>query len=148
MTNGASNSSGATIVEAALVFPVLLLLLFGVIQWGLIFAAQVTLRAAAASTAREYAVIGTMDCATLRDVTGIAIAPLLDASDTELELEEWVPTGQTREMRRVRLVHKYNVLLPFVVPGATGGAMRLRADAAMRCEQSCGAVGTINCPSP
>lgn len=52
-TTRPGGDAGAAAVEFALVVPILLLLVFGIIGWGLIFAAQISLNSAARDAARQ-----------------------------------------------------------------------------------------------
>lgn len=61
---------GASLVEFALVLPVLCLFLFGIIQFGIVFDRQQSIN----SAAREGARIGSLETATLRMITERAVS--------------------------------------------------------------------------
>lgn len=64
-TNG-RNERGAAAVEFALVVPILLLLLIGIMNFGFVFAQQISLNNAARQAAR-YAVVDGRDCGDIKD---------------------------------------------------------------------------------
>ena len=61
-----SDERGASMVEAAFVLPILILLIFGVVEFGRAFNAQVTLTHAAREGVREYALNNDLSAATAK----------------------------------------------------------------------------------
>jgi len=55
------NEKGQSLVEFALVLPVLMMILLGIIEFGWLFNAQITLTSAAREGARVYAIEGKVD---------------------------------------------------------------------------------------
>lgn len=68
-------NEGASLVEAALVMPLLILLVFGVVEFGRAYNAQISLRHAAREGIREYTITG--DTASSEQVAADS-APTLD----------------------------------------------------------------------
>lgn len=73
---------GAAAVEFALVFPVLIVMIFGIIEFGAVFNAQIMVTAAAREGVRELVVTG--DETAARDVAEAA-AIGLDLSDADFD---------------------------------------------------------------
>lgn len=76
------SASGAAAVELALVLPLLSLLLFGIIQFGLAFHRQQGMEAAAREGARIAAVGGSL--ADVQDRVTSALPDLVDSSDVDV----------------------------------------------------------------
>jgi hypothetical protein len=79
---------GQTLVEFALTLPILLLLLFGVIEFGRIFQAWVTLQNAARAAAR-YAVTGRYD----QTIFNTTLQYEQDKGDTTSIINDWTPAN-------------------------------------------------------
>src|SRR5258706_2940428 len=71
--------SGQSLVEFALTLPLVALLLFGIIQYGFIFSAMLTVRNASAVGAR-YAVVGTPSVSSIQAVAKGAVGPMLNTN--------------------------------------------------------------------
>jgi Flp pilus assembly protein TadG len=115
-------------VEFAVVMPLLAVMLFGIIQYGFIFAAHITLRNATAVGAR-YATLQTVPAPTLtqiQNVTKSAAGPML-ATNTN------VTVGGVSGAKSVQAQYNLKLIIPFVVPGATpGSSVTLTATTIMR----------------
>jgi Flp pilus assembly protein TadG len=73
---------GAVAVEFALVFPLLILVLFGVIEYGAVYNAQLLVTGAAREAAREMAVTGSSGSAVSAALTASpGLVPALSAGD-------------------------------------------------------------------
>jgi Flp pilus assembly protein TadG len=122
-------SRGAALVEAAVVFPLLFLILFGIIQYGFMFAAHVTLRSAAVTAARA-AVLDGADSGAIEQSARDAAASMLDPSLLSVAISH--PTVGGRAATRVSLSYDLRLLVPFVVPGNNNGHLTLHAASTMR----------------
>ena len=130
---------GSELVEFALVLIPLALFLFGIIQWGLIFAANMTLRNASVIAAR-YATLGPTNQVTqaqVRDKAKQAVAPLLDpdvatATVNLTNVAIGSTTGSTGTS--VRVDYNLRLIIPWVVLGTnvSNGHIALSATTVMR----------------
>lgn len=76
---------GAVAVEFALVFPLLVLVLFGVVEYGAVYNAQLLVTGAAREAAREMAVTGDADAARAAAVDAApGLVPALTAVDVTI----------------------------------------------------------------
>src|SRR5690554_2480659 len=99
--NGKRGEAGASLVEFAIVAPLLFLLLFGVIEFGRLLATHTSVYTAAREGARYATATGEdpsgtpryVDCDGIKDATR-AKAPFLSGADVEIEIS-WPDTGGT-----------------------------------------------------
>jgi Flp pilus assembly protein TadG len=129
----AQKRSGSTMVEFALTLPLLALMLFGIIQYGFIFAAYMTLRNASAVGAR-YASLGTSPKPTTQQITDVtigAITPMLKTNGATVNVGTVTVGGQSATS--VQINYDLKLIIPFVVPGKTSGSsLALSATSVMR----------------
>jgi Flp pilus assembly protein TadG len=92
---GRGDDRGASAVEFALVVPLLLLIVFGIIDFGVVFSQQLTLNNAVRSGARAGVVVGQLlDCPAIRskvsnDLSGIA----MDKTQLTVKISLLTPGG-------------------------------------------------------
>ena len=115
MKTARSRRSGSTMVEFALTLPVLALLLFGIIQWGLLFAAHITVRNASSVGARFYAINPTNPTGA-QAVAKDALKPMLNPQLATAATQETTVGGQVAYQMTVS--YPLPLFIPFVVPGA------------------------------
>lgn len=129
---GSNPERGAAMLEMAIVAPLMLLILFGIIQYGQILSAHIALRNAASVAARE----GTLSGATASSIANAAREALVDPLDAadlpdgQINIENPLINGNTAT--RVTLTYYLPLMISYVVPGASGGSMTLTASATMR----------------
>src|SRR5690606_27616059 len=107
----------------------MLLILFGIIQYGQILSAHIVLRNAASVAARE----GTLSGATSSSIAAAARAALVDPlesgslPDGQINIENVIINGNTA--KRVTLTYFFPLMISHVVPGNLGGSLTLTASA-------------------
>src|SRR5437879_5934290 len=105
--------SGSDIVEFAVLLPFFALLLFGIVQYGLLFAAYITIRNASAAGARQ-AIIST-DISNIVAVAKASVGPLLNSGSLTV-----TPTATNMNGRAGTIVivsYPFKLIIPYVVPG-------------------------------
>ncbi len=124
-----SNEKGQSLVEFALILPIMLLILFGIIQFGFIFNGQITVTSAAREGARLGAVGGDNE-AIREQVRSAAVALLLE----DLEDEDIVINiDETNGRLTVQVNGTVPVIVPFINVFA-GNEVAIVAEAVMRME--------------
>lgn len=83
LKNRRVNESGAALVEMAIVLPLLILLIFGIVEYGLLFKEKMTIASATASAARTGATMGSRDAADMRILEALE-AGLFDQVDSSV----------------------------------------------------------------
>ena len=130
-----TRSAGQSMVEFALVFPLLALLLFGIIQYGFIFSAYMTLRHAANVTARTVGLAG-VSAVDANAVAQNAVTPMLDSTKLGAVVVNTTTVSTANDAYSVQLTYNLPLIIKFVVPGATGNTLVLNARAVYRKEGS------------
>ena len=126
----------SALVEAAIVIPVLALILMGIIQWGYIFGAHLTLKNASVAAAR-YSIL-TLPSPSKSDVENMAkssVAPMLlpGLTDADFNPSAAVSCGGscTVNGKQVTLKYDLDLFFPFVVPGSSNGKLELNVSSIM-----------------
>jgi Flp pilus assembly protein TadG len=117
------SEEGASMVEAALILPLLALLLFGLVEFGRAFNAQVTLTHAAREAVREYAINHDPAAAA---AAAQAASPTLDSAQLGVATTPCVGGQQTS----VTLTYPFNLAIPFL--GSQN--INMKGVGVMRCE--------------
>jgi Flp pilus assembly protein TadG len=113
--------------------PLLALLLFGIIQYGFIFGAYITLRNASAVAARHAILQSPTPSQTeVQNVAREAIMPMLTPNNlASVSVTSVNVAGQPAT--NVTVVYNMPLIVPFVVPGkSAGGSLTLSATTIMR----------------
>ncbi|NYG58145.1 Flp pilus assembly protein TadG [Nocardioides daedukensis] len=113
------NESGASAVEFALVFPILALMLFGIISYGYMFTIRQTMTQAAAEGARAGAVAASDPQAKAADGVAAALAGTSLRCGTNglvCDYDDACTTSTGAECVKVTLRLDYNVFDPFEIP--------------------------------
>jgi TadE-like protein len=151
-----AKDGGAAMIEFAFIFPVLALLVFGIIQFGMVLGADLSLRNGAnvgARTAALYDTNAKVCSPTLADPSGknsctarynnilatiqnAVAAPIngatLGVGNLTVDDQVQVPPGSGNSATKITLKYNYPLLIPWVYPGAVGGVVQLDAEATMR----------------
>jgi Flp pilus assembly protein TadG len=95
------DASGATMVEFALILPILLLLVVGIIQFGIAYNVQISLTGAAREGARVMAIQNDSGAATAATVTAAALnpAPAVSVSPDPCQRGEEVTVTASRSVQ-------------------------------------------------
>ena len=145
----ASDDEGAVALEFVLVVPILLLLVFGIINFGVLFGQQLALNSAVREGARAAVVVGTATTTTglVQDkVRGAVSAIAMDPSDVAVTTQydsNTSPTVTTMvtgvcpnkgggEDLYVKAKYTATPLIMWPIPGLN--SFNLQADAVFRCE--------------
>jgi Flp pilus assembly protein TadG len=147
MTRRIRSSRGATLVEAAIMTPLLLLLTFSIVDFACLFYVYLALENGA-SQATRYAVTGQVVSGQTREES-IKIAmrestPTLTIDDgmftfTHLRPGETVwrsGTGAENDIGKVTITYPWNLMTPLIRPFFTGGQINIIVESAMKNEGS------------
>lgn len=125
-----SNEGGQSLVEFAMVLPIFLLLVMGIIQFGLIFNGQITLTSAAREGAR-LAVVGANNDQVMDRVENAAVALLLNIDRNDIEIDRAV--GGDDGKLSVKVYGTVDIIVP-LVGTFTGQEFALMSESVMRVE--------------
>ena len=116
------SEGGAAIVEFAIILPLLLVLVFGIIEFGRAFNANISLTHAAREGAREYAI--TQDSS-----AGISAAIGAATSLNTGDMSFTVSSCNFGDPATIRITYPFTFSIPFVPLGS----INLSAEGVMRC---------------
>lgn len=129
--NFKKNKKGQSLVETALVLPILLLILTGIIDFGIMFNNYLLIGNAAREGARSAA-IGSTDAQISSKVN--EVASLLDSTKLSVEITPDGVTGRTAgNSVKVTVKYEYSMITP-VIADIIPGPFQLTAVSTMRCE--------------
>jgi Flp pilus assembly protein TadG len=144
------DQTGANLIEAAIITPLLLLLTFSIVDFGSLFYAYLALENGV-SQATRYGVTGN----TMTDSSGNAMSrvdsikavmrdatPTLTIPDSAFTFEHmtagsssWVAgTGQPNDIERLTVAYDWQLLTPVISPFFSGGQIHLQVQSAMKNE--------------
>lgn len=135
LTRRGKGEQGSVLLESAIAFPLLAVILFAFIQWGIIFAAHLTVRNAAEVAARtavlnEYQT--SVDDSQVESVAKASVFEVLDQSHLVVDdFDGSYPLAGAVTGKKVELSYNLPLILPFVVPGSSGGNFTVKATAVM-----------------
>jgi len=124
------NRKGQSMVELAMVLPILLVLLMGMIQFGFIFNGHITITSAAREGARLASVGGT-DSEVIQRVKEAAEGPLLNIEDHLIFIDRSVDGDD--EKLSVRIDGSVNIIVP-LIDIFTGNRFEISSESVMRSE--------------
>lgn len=119
---------GASMVEMAVALPVFMAILFGIIQWGFIFAANITVRNAAAVGARAAALYGGQNQSAVQAAVLNSLVPLPPSGLSSVNYSG----GGAGTDQTVTVNYSLALFFPFVVPGHISGQKAITATSIMR----------------
>ena len=124
--------SAQSLVEFAITLPILAVFLFGICQFGFIFAAVLTVRNASAVGAR-YAVVGSPANSNVQAIAVAALSPMLTVVNNNGTATVTQTNLAGNTATSVKVTYNLPLIIPFVVPGKTaGGSLTLSATTVMR----------------
>jgi len=129
-----SDERGTSVVETAIILPLLLTLVFGIIQYGFMIYAKIAVQNAAELAAR-YCITQTSapsQAQVLAQARGEMIPPMDPANLSVSTYDTAYATPNGTQAYRVQLQYDLPLLIGFVVPGATGGTYPIVAESVMK----------------
>jgi Flp pilus assembly protein TadG len=139
------DSRGATLIEAAIMTPLLLLLTFGIVDFAALFYVYLALEHGA-SQATRYAVTGNVVTGMTREesikVAMRASTPTLTIGDGMFAFSHLPPgatvwqggTGGENDIGKLTITYPYRLMTPIIRPFFTGGQLTIRVESAMKNE--------------
>jgi Flp pilus assembly protein TadG len=146
MTRLIGNSRGATLVEAAIMTPILLLLTFSVVDFAGLFYVYLALENGA-SQATRYAVTGQIISGQTREDSIKAAmrsaTPTLTIQDSMFSFSHMKPgtsvwasgTGGEGDIGRLTITYPWSLMTPVIRPFFTNGQLVIRVESAMKNER-------------
>jgi Flp pilus assembly protein TadG len=140
------NSRGATLIEAAIMTPLLLLLTFSIVDFAGLFYVYLALENGA-SQATRYAVTGQLQPGMTREESIRAAmrrtTPTLTLDDNMFSFTHLPPggttwlsgTGAENDIGKVSVTYTWNLMTPLIRPFFTNGQIVFRVESAMKNER-------------
>jgi Flp pilus assembly protein TadG len=140
------DSRGATLVEAAIITPLLLLLTFSIVDFASLFYVYLALENGV-SQATRYAVTGAIEAGMTREQSIKAAmrnaTPTLTLGDGVFSFSHLPPgattwssgTGAENDIGKVTINYQWTLMTPLIRPFFTGGQVTVRVESAMKNER-------------
>jgi hypothetical protein len=121
---------GQSMVEFAMILPVLLLIIIGIIEFGFMFSGYLALSNASREAVRTVS-LGETDTVAIQRAKDVAI--ILNPSKMIVSINPSAAIRDRGDSVRVTIVYEYDFLTPFM-ESLFGGNLQLEAEATMRVE--------------
>ncbi len=124
------NQKGQALVEFAIILPLLLLLVLGIIQFGMIIGGYLAVQ----NAVREGARAGVIGCTNAEiNSTMRSVSPNLKSEHLIVSIMPSEGSRRSGETLMIRASYNYPLTIP-IIESIFGGAVPLRAEIAMRIE--------------
>ncbi len=126
--------TGASMIEYAIILPVFILLLAGLIQYGWILATQMTVKNAVAVAARHATLsIPQPEEEDIKTTFEEALVPLANASNVlSFNYDDNYTSGAITGAKQVQVDYQLALFFSFVVPGSNNGVLTIQEQVIMR----------------
>ena len=129
-----NGESGTALMELAIVAPTLMLIFFGILQWGIILAAQLGIQQATEIGVRSLLI---SQGVTASQNAAVASLPEVivwngDDSVTCVEATCEIPDSGGQQAHCCTATLNLELFMPFVVPGSSGGSFQLTSESYIR----------------
>lgn len=120
--------SGSSLIEAAIVMPVIIACVCGILQWGLIFGYQIVVGHAAAVASRVISSEPNSYTDTdIETAARNAATPLISGTSLTVTVTPFTQGGIS--LKRITCTYNLSLMMSFVVPGQVGGVLTLTGNA-------------------
>lgn len=124
------NEKGQALVEFAIILPILLILVMGIVQFGMVLNAYMTIENAAREGARR-GIVGGSD----KEIKNLIIAtsPNLEAKNMTLIISPSEGSRKSGDTLNVKIIYDYKLTIP-IISNLFNKVIELRSDMSMRME--------------
>lgn len=124
------NDRGQALVEFALILPILLILIMGIVQFGLVLNAYITIENASREGARR-GIVGSSDTEIKNLI--IATSPNLEERNITVNITPNVGSRKSGDTLKVEIVYNYNLSVP-IISNIFNKVVTLKSQTSMRIE--------------
>lgn len=124
------NEKGQSLVEFAVILPILLLILMGIAEFGMMINSYLTIENASREGARR-GIVGSSDTDIENSV--IATSPNLNVSDLTISITPSEGSRHSGDSLTVSLTYKYHLTVP-IISGLVSDGVTLNSQTTMRVE--------------
>jgi Flp pilus assembly protein TadG len=125
-----NNQRGQSLVEFSIILPLLLLIIMGIAEFGMMLNSYLTIRNASREGARA-AIVGSSNVEIENII--VSTSPNLEAEDLIIDITPSEVNRKSGGMLTVRLTYKYQLMVP-IISNLFGGELDLNAQTSMRIE--------------
>ncbi|KRQ86266.1 TadE-like protein [Caloramator mitchellensis] len=123
-------NKGQALVEFAIILPILIFIIAGIIEFGMMLNSYLTIQNASREGAR-YGIMGANDSEIIQIVRNIS--PNLDDSKLGIEITPGEGSRKSGDTINVKVIYDYELIVP-VISNLLGNNIELKAETSMRVE--------------
>ena len=124
------NQKGQSLVEFAIILPILLLLILGIAEFGIMLNSYLTIQNVAREGAR-FGITGGSDTEIIALIK--ATSPNLTAADMSITITPSEANRKSGDTMQVKVTYSYHVIVP-IISSLVGNVIALNAQTSMRIE--------------